>query len=473
MIGKQLKVLLISTAIVIIATLGLLLLQRDNNNAVNEESKTIVNRDFFDVVEINVSNTKDKINVIQENGGFRMEDVSSEIINLEYLRQIVTDSAYVEYVQEINGAINRFEFGLENPTSEVEIIYKDGEILKLLIGNEGPINNTRYVQDKDTEKVYLFQKATTIRFLMSKEEFVGFVIVPPHEVQNVLSTISYVHYSGKKLERPITIKIVDENSEEELLQASSFGVASHLMLEPVVQKVDLREADKQFSALVGLLNKGIIGYDVSDSVLEEYGFYDPDLVIEFDFSPDGEREVTSYLLEITVINSQSYAMVNRNRVIHSIEDEAFLKIAYENIISRWFFTPLLLDVDELIIRAGNTEHIFTITKSGDNKIQVLKDNVEIDADAFRKFYNLVVSASHDGVYNPFSVSEPSLLEVEFKYNNENKENDRVKYYEGSARRNKVCFNETCEFAIKNTYVNYIVNALSLIENDEEFPVDWE
>ena len=66
MIGKQLKVLFISTTIVIIATLGLLFLQRDNSNAVNEESKTIVNRDFFDVVEINISNTKGKINVIQD-----------------------------------------------------------------------------------------------------------------------------------------------------------------------------------------------------------------------------------------------------------------------------------------------------------------------------------------------------------------------------------------------------------------------
>lgn len=55
MIGKQLKVLFISTTIVIIATLGLLFLQRDNSNAVNEESKTIVNRDFFDVVEININ----------------------------------------------------------------------------------------------------------------------------------------------------------------------------------------------------------------------------------------------------------------------------------------------------------------------------------------------------------------------------------------------------------------------------------
>lgn len=473
MIKKQLKILLLVTALVIISTIALYFLQNDEKPSPVIETKLIINREFFDVVMINVTNDKDTITVIQENGGFRMEGVSSEIINPDYLQQIVADSAYIEYDQKIENPQNVSGFGLDSPTSEVEITYKDGKQLKLLIGDEGPINNTRYVQNVNDGKVYLLKKAATIRFTMSKEDFVHYIIVPPHQVQDVLSTINYVKYDGKLLDRPIIIEKVDTNNEQQLMQSSSFGVASHLMIEPTLQKIDLREANLQFSALVGLLNHGIVGFDLSDSELEKYGFDDPDLVMEFSFSPDAKVEATTYLLEVTTINNQSYAMVNRNKVIHIIEEEAFLSIAYEKIISRWFFTPLLLDVEELIFRSNNLEHVFSIEKLGNNEIKVLKDNNEIDSDAFRKFYNLVVSASHDGTYQSFSTPNESILEIEFNYIDQDKSNDVVKYYQGGARRNNVCFNETCGFAIKDTYVETINNAISLIEKDEFFPSNWE
>jgi hypothetical protein len=125
------------------------------------------------------------------------------------------------------------------------------------------------------------------------------------------------------------------------------------------------------------------------------------------------------------------------------------------------------------VRSSGVEHEFSIEKLGNNKIKVLKDGEVIDSDAFRKFYNLVVSASHDGVYQPFSSSTSSILEIEFDYIEKDKPNDIVKYYQGGARRNNVCFNDTCEFAIKETYVDYIKNAISLLESDETFPTDWE
>ena len=473
MIIKQFRVLIIITVIVVLATAALFLLQDKKETPTNQEPNLISNRDFLDVARIRVVNKQDSMIVVQENGGFYMEEVPSEIINPEYLQQIVADSAYIEYEQRIEDVNNLSDFGLDDPESVVEITYSNNESLTLLLGNEGPISNTRYVYNENDENVYLFKKAATIRFIMSKNDFVNYVIVPPHEVQDVLSTISYVKYDGKLLERPIVIEKVDTTNENQVAQASSFGVASHLMVDPTLQKVDLREANLQFSALVGLLNHGIVAYNATDSQLEQVGLLDPDLVIDFDFSPDAQREAQRYNLKVSTIDNQSYVMVNNNRVIHKIEEEAFLNIAYENIISRWFFTPLLLDVENLIVRFDNQEHLFSIEKLGDNQINVLKNGVEVDSDAFRKFYNLVVSASHDGEYLPFTPATSYLLEIEFDYIEKNKENDVVVYYDGGIRRNSVCFNDTCDFAIKDTYVDFVKNAVSLLESNSEFPINWE
>ena len=473
MIKKQLKVLTTVTIVLAFVTLGLLYFIKDNNSNNIIEPRLLVDRDLFDVIEIKVDNVKDSFIIVQENGGFRMEGLSSEIINPEYLQQIVADSAYIEYIQEIEEPSDLSYYGLDDPYSTVTISYKDNANVTLRIGNEGPIDNTHYVLVEATNKVYLFNKVSIIRYIMSKEEYVNFIIVPPHEIQNVLTTIQYVRYQGKKISRPIIIEIVDSNNDDQVLIASSFGVASHLMIEPTLQKIDLREATEQFAALVGLLNYGIVTYDATPDQLEQYGFNDADLVIDFLFSPDGQREATEYLLEVTMIDNNAYVMVNKNGVIHKIQEEAFLSVAYENMISRWFITPLMLDVESLTIRIDNKSHTFTIERLGNNNINVLMDNQEIDDGEFRKFYNLVVSASHDGIYGPFSPSIQSKLEIEFNYIDEGKPNDIVRYYKGETRRNNVCFNDTCEFAIKETYIEFIKTAVEALKNGDAFQTNWE
>mgnify|MGYP001038243964 CR=1 FL=1 len=474
MIKKQLKILVAISLLLTIVVVALLWFANPDEDHSSVEPSILISKDFFDVMDISINNEHSEIYVVQENGGFRMQDISSEIINVEYLQQLIADVAYIEYLEKITNTSDLSLFGLAEPMSLVNIRYKDNSVLQISVGDAGPLENSRYIRLNQEDEVYLVNHASTIRFLMPIENYIDFIIVEPHQVQDVMSTISYVEYSGKLLDRPIIIKRVNNDDENEVRLASSFGVASHLMIEPTIQKVDLREAIYQFEGLVGLLNHGVAAYNADEATIKAYNLDNPDIVVIYDFSPDDQSPPTRYLLEASIIDNQGYVMVNRNGVIHKIIDEAFLSIAYEKMISRWFYTPLLLDVEQVIVTYNNQQIEFEIERLGNNEIEVVSNNEIINASLFRKLYNLIVSASHDGTYSPFSKQDhQKLLEITFAYSDDEKQPNVISYYSHSARRHGVCFEETCEFLIRDTFVDFVIEAIESIKENNDFSVSWE
>lgn len=472
---KQLKWLVLVTVLLAVVVGSLLIFSNPEKGPEKPEAHLLMDKQINDVMKITIKNETDDFVVEQIGGGFAFANINAELLNFEYVQQLIADSAYVEYLELVkDNADDVSVFGLENPVSKVTIQYNDSKELTLWVGNPGPQKNTRYVLDKNNSKVYLFDEAATIRFTMSIKRYLDFVLVPPNEISDVMKTITSVTYEGKILPQPIVIKKIDETDENQLRQASSFGVASHLMIEPTLQKLDLGEAIDQFMALVGLLGYGVEEYNATPETLKKYGFDDPLLIANFDFSPDGAREAVPYQLKIVQKDQEYFAMVNNNGVIHKIEDEAFLHLSYEKLISRWFYTPLLLDINQLNIVINQKNYDFVIEKPSKNTIEVTLNGKKVDSDAFRKFYNLVVSASHDGTYQPFNKNnQKELMTIEFGYIDDLKLNDVVKYYQGDTRRNKVCFGEVCDFVIRDTYVEFIENAVNALLENKDFRVDWQ
>lgn len=472
---KQLKWLVLVTVLLAVVVGSLLIFSNPEKGPEKPEAHLLMDKQINDVMKITIKNETDDFVVEQIGGGFAFANINAELLNFEYVQQLIADSAYVEYLELVkDNADDVSVFGLENPVSKVTIQYNDSKELTLWVGNPGPQKNTRYVLDKNNNNVYLFDEAATIRFTMSIKRYLDFVLVPPNEISDVMKTITSVTYEGKILPQPIVIKKIDETDENQLRQASSFGVASHLMIEPTLQKLDLGEAIDQFMALVGLLGYGVEEYNATPETLKKYGFDDPLLIANFDFSPDGAREAVPYQLKIVQKDQEYFAMVNNNGVIHKIEDEAFLHLSYEKLISRWFYTPLLLDIDQLNIVINQKNFDFVIEKPSKNTIEVTLNGKKVDSDTFRKFYNLVVSASHDGTYQPFNKNnQKELMTIEFGYIDDLKLNDVVKYYQGDTRRNKVCFGEVCDFVIRDTYVEFIENAVNALLENKDFRVDWQ
>lgn len=472
---KQFKWLVLATVGLAAIVSAMLLFEKEDSDPDILVKSLLVDKQLSDVAKITIENETDTFVVEQIEGGFAFADIDANLLNFEYVQQLIADSAYVEYIQLVKENVEDASvFGLETPLSKVSIQYVDEDVLTLWVGASGPKENTRYVLDKKNNNVYLFNESATIRFTMSLKRYLDFVIVPPHEISDVMKTIDSVTYQGKMIDRTIVIKKIDSSSDEQLRDATSFGVASHLMVEPTVQKVDLGVAMDQFKALVGLLGHGVEAYNVSDETLKQYGFDDPLLLVDFNFSPDGVRDSTVYQLKVTQKNQQYYAMVNNNGVIHKIENEAFLDLSYEKLISRWFYTPLLLDVEQLSIEVNQKKYDFVIEKPAQNEITVTLNEQEIDSDEFRKFYNLVVSASHDGTYQPFNSDDHDrLMKIEFSYIDELKSNDVVQYYQGETRRNNVCFGDVCDFVIRDTYIKYIQDAIIALEMNKEFRLDWQ
>ncbi|MDR2630459.1 MAG: hypothetical protein LBC60_06005, partial [Spirochaetaceae bacterium] len=276
------------------------------------------------------------------------------------------------------------------------------------------------------------------------------------------------------------ISAVKEDSEEDMRIASSFGAASHLIRSPVLHEIDQKECIDVFSSLTGLLNIEVFAYNLSDKELAELGFDHPWVMAEYDYKRSEEEEPLRIVLRVAR-NREGYLLIRDDqRVIHRIENKAFISTAYEKLVMRWFLTPFITDLESIRIILGQDTgptagQAFVIRLSGEDNpsLTVALDGKPLDIELFRKFYRLLISASNDGVLLEQPVPEgPPLLGVTFAYRDRKKKDDVMIFTRGTLRRLKVTVNGVTEFSMLERYLPVTTTALEALADGRDFSTDW-
>jgi hypothetical protein len=442
----------------------------------------LVDRAIAEIAEIHISNQYDSYSVYQEAGGFVMADLPMELVNAEYLFMLLDESARLEYLELIT-QIENFDaaknsplalYGLEKPLARAVIRYSTGDSVTLNFGDEERVSGGRYfMAGTDGGAVYLMDRSRVVRFLQPLKRFINFEIVPFRNVPSPLSAIKNLTLSGAAFPEPVVITEVRADNEEDMRTAASFGAVTHLIRLPHLHEIDQKEAVKVFDSLSGLLNIEALDYNCDDQTLAAYGFTDPFVKAEYDFQKDSDSSPVRITLRAARYGGGYILARDDQRVVHRIENEAFLTTSYEKLVSRWFLKPIITDVRAVHINSREKDFRFELSGTDNRSLTATLNGAALDMTRFRKFYTLLVSASHDGLLleQPAPAGSP-VLNVTFYYRDPLKKSDTMDFSPGSLRRLYASINGLTEFACLERYAAVVDTALNALVSGGDFNTNW-
>ncbi|MDR1412148.1 MAG: DUF4340 domain-containing protein [Spirochaetaceae bacterium] len=431
-------------------------------------------RGIDQVLRLSIRNQYDSYTVRQEGGGFMIEGLPMEQANPEYVRMLLEESARVEYGAAVAGGKAEPElYGLDGAQAEIAIDYADGEHLTLLLGNEEPVSAGRYFMEKGAEDVLLMKNSRALRFLMPREKFIHYEIVPFAGFPSPLSAVKNLRLSGRAFPRDIVIEELRGDSVKDMRDASSFGVATHLIRSPGLHEIDQTECIEVFASLTGLLNKDVLAYNCTDGELDAYGFNDPLAKAEFDFQIDADSPPEHIVLRVAPYQGGYILVRDDQRIVHLIENEAFIRTSYEKLAMRWFLTPFITDLESLALEFEDGKYPFIFRGEGNRDLEVLLDGKPLAIGRFRKFYTLLTSAANDGVLldQPVPETRP-LMSLVFNYKDPLKAPDTMRLFKGALRRVNVEVNGRTEFAMLQKYLDAVKTAAAALPGEGDFTAEW-
>ena len=450
-----------------------------------KEPQLLSDRKIIEIQEIAISNQYDTYSVYQEGGGFAIADLPIENVNADYLLMLLDEAARVEYIELVSQTEKFFAassleaFGLEQPAGSALISFTTGDSLHLLFGGVERVSGGQYFMIKDDNAVYLMDHSRVVRFLQPLKRFINLEIVQTRSVPSPLSTIKYLHLSGRAFPLPIIISEARADSEDSIRETLSFGATTHLIRSPRLRKIDQKEAIDVFGSLSGLLNIEVLDYNCSDDVLAQYGFDDPLVRAEYIYEKSDGSEPVRIVLKAALFEGGYILVRDNQRIVHRIEKKAFLVTSYEKLTSRWFLTPFITDIQSIAINSGKHSYRFELSGEDNRSLKASLNNSELDMEKFRKFYTLLISAASDGqliqaapVTGATGQAAAPVLSVTFYYRDPHKEPDIMSFSHGSLRRLFVTVNGVTEFACLERYAQVLETALQALVKGTDFRTDW-
>lgn len=475
MMGRQVRLVLILLGIVVILFSAVLVLETTKSE---EQIKKVVFRSSppTDVRSVLIQNDYGDIYVDFLDGGYVLSDVPIEVVDMELFVDMMTDAADVYALTEIKSPQSLDKYGLNSKTAVVKITYMDGNEMTMNIGKYEPISKGYYCLISDFDSVYLIAEDRVDGFIQPEKYFISKYVTPPkpEQSQSSLGHVKGMTLEGGKLLKKVILSPVEAEDEQSMLDVISFGSATHLIeVNGMNHRVDQRYAALVFDSVLGLKAKDIIDYNLSDEAMETFGFDHPDMHAVFDYKRTPNDEIRQYDIKILEKNGEFYASCNNRGVIYQISPPYFYDVTLEKFPVRWFFSPLLFDLEALEIRRADELYLFELSGTTNNDLTVTCNGESFDLNRFRRFYKLITSGAHDNTMSEqIERSEPSLIEITYSYRNVDKKEDVLKLYEGELRRHYAKVNGMTRFTINELFYMRVSQALDLLFTDEVFEIDW-
>ena len=440
-----------------------------------EDVFSLLEHDMDEVSHISVKNENGVYGVKQEEGGFMVSDIPAELVNTEYLQLLLDEAGRIAVQEKVSDSPRDLSvYGLDHPRAVVDIDYTDNTKAQLLLGQEEPLSDGVYVRLSGDDSVYLMPRSHTIRFTMPVENYIQYEITPTRKLDSALAVVRDVDFGGTALPEPIVIRWVDEKNKDQMREAASFGVSTHLVRSPGLHELDQAAGNEIFQSMLGIVSEGIVAYNCDDKTLAAYGFDRPYLTADFTIVNGKDAGPEEYHLKVVKRHDGSLIMTcNDNRVIYKILDVAFTKVTYEKLVMRWFLTPFITDLDKMTVTTPQSRMEFSFSGDSNKDLAVSLDRKKLDIEEFRSYYRLVTSACNDG--NPrTNARQPGnpVLTVEYAYKDTKKPDDVMKIYEKDDRSVLVEVNGVVEFTMKRSYLERVLQAEKSIKEGTAIEENW-
>lgn len=476
---RQKTLIVVGIAILAILAAALIMLLKtpagEQGTKGKEEVFYLLKHDFKEIASISVKNEYGSYDVQQKEGGFTVYDIPADLVNVEYLQLLLDESSKIAVQEKVSEDPEDLSaYGLDKPRATVRIGYTDKTSAELLIGQEEPMSDGVYVRLAGDGAVYFMPRSYTIRFTMPVENYIQYEITPTRKVEAALGVVRDCTFGGSALPESIVIQYVDEKNKDQMREAASFGVSTHLIRSPGFHELDQAAGNEVFQSMLGIVSEGIVAYNCDDATIASYGFDKPYIAADFTAVNGKDAKPEEYHLKVVKRNDGSLIMTcNNNRVIYKILDVAFTKVTYEKLVMRWFLTPFITDMEKMTVTTPQSRMTFDFTGDSNKNLVVTLNGKKLDIEQFRSYFRLVTSACNDG--NPRTKIRPKnspAFTVEYDYRDPQKPNDVMTVYENDERTVLVEVNGVIEFTMKKAYLERVLKAETSLKAGAAIEENW-
>lgn len=472
---KKLYRLLIAEAAVVAvlaAALAALLLNPPGGG----ETYVFSDRSVSDIVSVRVENVNGGVSVSSQDGGYVLDGVPSELVDTEQFIRFLVSCCEVSALERVErGEDHPERYGLAAPQAVMTASFTGGEALTVRLGDQEPLSGDYYCAVEGEDGVYLLSAGTAQYYLIAREALISFYITPRLALSSPLSALGDVTFSGGPLETPVTIESVSAGDGEVKMLARSFGAATHIVRGAGVYELDQTYGLTVLSPLCGMTGLSILSYGLTEAQEDAMGFAEPYMQAEFDYD-NGSGEAAHYVLRFLPADedgSYFYANADSSGVVYLVERLPFFDMEYDKLLLRWFASPLLMDITGVTVEDGGREYEFAVDNTDPRNPAVTLDGEALDVSLFRSLFQLLGSAAADGDYLGPQAPPDGTAEMTVIYHySEGKPDDVIALYPGNTRRVRVYVNGVCEFAMRDTFVTRVREALAAVCAGETFDINW-
>lgn len=400
------------------------------------------------------------------NGGYIIGNVPAELADMDRFIQLMVNCSKFSANDLVMGEQAAFSvYGLDSPQAECSITYDDGTQLTVYIGHQEPISGNYYLRVEGQLGLYTYDKEAAESLLMGQEGFVSRLVTPKLQVSSPLSAIRDAWFSGKKLDTPLEIRAVMGGDYQVRRDALSFGAATHLVRGAGLHELDQAGGILILGSLLGIEGTSVEAYNLSEAQMNTYGFSDPDMRAEFVLSGNQEEKERIALSLVQASEDRFFAAVEGRNVVYSINRPAFYDIRYQDLIMRYFISPMLMDIKGLTVETPQAVYEISYARTEDKQTVVKVNGKSADPELFMAFYRLATSAAADGdLREGIQPQGTPALVIRYHYRTADKPDDVLQFFPGTARRMDVEVNGVIELDIRENFVVRMVDAcLNLIK----------
>ncbi len=449
------------TAILAVAVLALgavfLLVLKRPAEKVRDSSEVFLDAEPVDITRVDVTNAYDTYEIVFDNDGYLVSDIPGTLVYMDSFIDFMTRSAHLSALQRVDRGTNDLaRYGLENPVATAVITTADRTVT-LHVGDRETVSQNYYVSVEGYDDVYVMDSATASIFLLPRKLFITPYVTPANSLSSPLSGLRDVLMTGGPLVAPVLIQSTASDDPAVDLAALSFGTATHIVRGHGVYQLDQTYGIEVLGSLFALTASDVVGYNLTDAELSQYGFDTPYMVVEYDQVSGADGAITHRVLKTVKLEQGGYHVtLAGSGAVYYIQDAAFLNIQYDKLLLRWVATPLIMDLRSVTVENATGRYRFDIDNTDVRNPVITSGGNPVDVTLFRAFFRLITSAAHDGNYlGPQDPQGAPVLTITYAYNNPDKPDDVLALYPGDTRRLNIFINGAGEFAIKDAFATRV------------------
>ena len=490
-LSKNMKTLIYSGAglVALAAVLLILLLTRASQEPAEEipgedtSYLTFTDLTSADVVSISVKNETDDY-VIEQIGEetFDISELLGAPRNETALNNPARYMSGFKARQIVEENVSDFaKYGLEEPRAEVMALFKNGETLRLYIGDKTPTTEEMtYIRKKDDSTVYAAWSYYTNFSKQDRRYYVALDLTADYETAGApdVSKLT-IERAG---EETYIVEAMPKRAEDEVITTLNL----HRIVEPVQIELSYSESQSFVFGLYGLSATEVeyVGREMpADDIT---GFNSPAAFIEMTAADETYSLKIGKAVYETIADADGVAKEvlkgylgiysEYPDVIFVFSPDAlpWLNFSLEKIMAKTFLLPYIYNVSDFTVETPARTLAFEFR--GDTETEeYFMSGAKVDTDKFKKLYQYCISASAEALFkgDAESVKEmPLMARFTYKYRDLNKPDDVVALYDSGDRRCIITVNGEPMFTCRAMYITRLEQNIEAYLNGETLIMSW-